>query len=80
MKMTGTVLLACRIVCRRSAIGQDHVRRLLQQMGCGGSCPICVAEAPLIIDLKIAANDPAELLETLLIRRGADLPLRIVLG
>ena len=50
----------------------------MQQLRGGGFYPIGVAEAPLKIDLNIAANDPAELLETLLERRGAKLSFRIV--
>jgi hypothetical protein len=51
----------------------------LQQLRDSGSYPIGVAEAPLKIDLNIATYDPAQLLETLLERCGAELSLRIVL-
>jgi hypothetical protein len=52
---------------------------LSQQLRGGGSYPIGGAEAPLKIDLNIATDDPAELLETLLERSGAELSLRIAL-
>src|SRR4030081_3307842 len=42
--------------------------------------PIGVAKAPLKIDLNIAADGPAEFLESLPERRGAELSCRIVLG
>jgi len=64
----------------RRAIGQDHVRRQLQQLRGGGSYPIGVTEPPLKIDLNIAADDPAKLLESFPERRGAELSFRIVLG
>ena len=48
-----------------------------QQPRRGGSYPIGVADAPLKIDLNIAADDPAKLLEALLERRGAEPSLRI---
>jgi hypothetical protein len=51
----------------------------LQQLRGLGSQPISVAQAPLKIDLDIAANDPAELLETFPQRRGSELSFRIVL-
>jgi hypothetical protein len=65
---------------RRGAIGQDHVRRQRHQARRAGSYPVGVAQTPMKIDLNIAADCPAELLEPLPERRGAELPCRIVLG
>jgi hypothetical protein len=73
----------CRLLryprCRIS-VGQDQVRRQSQQLRCGGSYPIGVAQTPLEIDLNIAADSPTELLKPLPERRGAELPLWIALG
>jgi hypothetical protein len=66
-------------LCRRATVGQDQVRRESQQLRGGGSYPIGVAQSPLKIDLNIAADNPAELLESFPERRGAALSFRIVL-
>ena len=44
------------------AVSQHHIRRLAQQLRGGGAHPIGVARPPVIIDLKISADSPAELL------------------
>src|SRR5262249_8577366 len=51
-----------------------------QQLRAGRSYPIGVAEAPLKIDLNIAADGPAALLESIPERCGAELTFRIILG
>src|ERR1700704_4904971 len=65
---------------RRAAVGQDHVRSQCQQLRGGGSNPFIVADAPMVIDLKIVTDFPAPLLESLPERQGADTSLRIALG
>src|SRR4029077_10485155 len=56
----------------RSAIRQYHVRGESQQLRGGGPHPIGVAEAPLKINLNVAAQMPAELLESLLKCRSTE--------
>jgi hypothetical protein len=46
----------------------------------GGSHPIGVTGAPVKVDLQIAADDPAGLLELAAEYRGAESALRIVVG
>jgi hypothetical protein len=65
---------------RGVAVGEHHIRRLTQYPHNRRSHPIGVTRAPVIIDLKISTDRPADLLELVLECRGAELSLRIVLG
>jgi hypothetical protein len=67
--------------CYRSiAVCQHHIRLIAQQPPSGGSYPIRVARPPVIIDLKIPADIPAQLLELAPKYLSPNLSLRIALG
>ena len=61
-------------------VGQNHVGCSLEQFRGGCSQPITVAQAPFVIDVKVAADCPAQLLEALPEHSGAAFADRIVLG
>ena len=63
MKMTGTVWVKLlRSYCRGIAIGQHHIRLIIQQLADSGSHPSGVARPPLIVNLKSSSNRPAQFL------------------
>ena len=78
--MTGTVRLDCFIVIAAGVPLARITSGASRSNGAAADCTNRRRQAPLKIDLNIAAGRPAELLESLPERRGAGLSFRIILG